>query len=70
MSIIYLLLPASLILASIAVLGYMWATKSGQFDDLDTPALRMLNEDEQIQTTVRKKANIPTTGETLRNNLE
>lgn len=46
MDIIYILLPATLVLAVIAVLGYIWAVKRGQFDDLDTPALRILVEDE------------------------
>ena len=45
MSIVYLLLPASIVLAVIAICGYVWASRSGQFDDLDTPPLRMLNDD-------------------------
>ena len=45
MSIIYLLLPASLILALLAGLAYIWASKNGQLDDLDTPPMRMLSDD-------------------------
>lgn len=45
MSIVYLLLPASLLLALVALAAYLWATKTGQFDDLDTPSLRILGED-------------------------
>ena len=45
MSIVYLLLPASILLAAVAICGYVWASRSGQFDDLDTPPLRMLNDD-------------------------
>ena len=51
MDIIYILLPATLVLAVIAVAGYIWAVKRGQFDDLDTPALRILVEDEVSSAT-------------------
>lgn len=45
MNIVYLLLPASIVLAVVAICGYLWASRSGQFDDLDTPPLRMLNDE-------------------------
>jgi cbb3-type cytochrome oxidase maturation protein len=45
MGIILLLLPASVLLAAIALAAYIWATRSGQFDDLDTPPQRMLADD-------------------------
>ena len=45
MGIVYVLLPLSILLAVIAVLAYLWATKSGQFDDLETPRRRMLGDD-------------------------
>ncbi len=45
MSIVYLLLPASMILAVVAICGYLWASRSGQFDDLDTHPLRILNDE-------------------------
>ena len=48
MEIIYLLLPASLALAFLALLAFSWATKSGQFDDLDTPSRRILIDDEEL----------------------
>ncbi len=50
MSIIYFLLPISLLLALVAVCGYLWASRSGQFDDLDTPPLRMLHDDDEENT--------------------
>ena len=45
MTIVYILVPASLVLALVALLGYMWCVGSGQFEDLDTPPRRMLNDD-------------------------
>ncbi len=46
MGIVFVLLPISLLLAGVALWGYFWGVKSGQFDDLETPALRILFDDE------------------------
>lgn len=45
MEIIYLLIPLSLILLGVAVWGFFWAVKSGQFDDLDSPGLNILDDE-------------------------
>ncbi len=47
MSVIYLVFPLALILAAVAVAAFIWATRSGQFDDMETPAMRMLHDDER-----------------------
>jgi cbb3-type cytochrome oxidase maturation protein len=44
MTIIFFILPITLLLSLTAVLAYGWATKSGQFDDLATPAVRALHD--------------------------
>ncbi len=44
MSIIFLILPITLLLSLGAVAAYSWATRGGQFDDLQTPALRALHD--------------------------
>jgi cbb3-type cytochrome oxidase maturation protein len=46
METIYVLLPVALMIAAIAVGLFIWAAKSGQFDDLETPAVRILFDDE------------------------
>jgi cbb3-type cytochrome oxidase maturation protein len=46
MSVIFIALPASMALAIAAVLAFIWAARQGQFDDLDTPALRASQDDE------------------------
>ena len=48
MSVMFILLPLALLLAGIALLVFVWAAHAGQFDDLDTPALRILHEDSEI----------------------
>ncbi|MCB0336653.1 MAG: cbb3-type cytochrome oxidase assembly protein CcoS, partial [Bdellovibrionales bacterium] len=37
MGIIFILIPLSILLAVIALVGFAYSAKSGQFDDLDTP---------------------------------
>ena len=50
MEIIYILIPISILLAGGAIWGFFWAVKSGQFDDLDSPALDILDHSpEQTQ---------------------
>jgi len=45
MSILFLILPVTLLLCLGAVAAFAWATRSGQFDDLETPAIRLLHDD-------------------------
>jgi cbb3-type cytochrome oxidase maturation protein len=47
MSVVFIVFPLALLIAAIAVLAFIWATRSGQFDDMDTPAMRMLHDDER-----------------------
>ncbi len=49
MSIVYLLVPAALLLALVGLIGFIWSVKKGQYDDLDTPARRILFEDENSE---------------------
>ena len=46
MSVIYVVLPVALLIALGAMAAFIWAAKSGQMDDLDTPGIRMLFDDE------------------------
>ena len=48
MEIIYALVPLALALGLFFLGLFIWATKSGQYDDLDTPAQRILIEDQEI----------------------
>ena len=46
MSVLYIVVPLALAVVAVAVAAFVWATRRGQFDDLDTPAVRMLYDDE------------------------
>ncbi|WP_375548066.1 cbb3-type cytochrome oxidase assembly protein CcoS [Oceanicaulis alexandrii] len=40
------LIPAALVLGAMGLLGFFWAMKSGQYDDLDGAAERILIDDD------------------------
>ena len=46
MSVILILILASLAVALAFLAGFIWAVKAGQFEDTCTPAMRILSEDE------------------------
>ncbi len=46
MTVIYVLLPIAVILAFAFAVMFVWATRDGQFDDLNTPQIRMLFDDD------------------------
>lgn len=46
MSVLYLVLPLALLVVGAALYAFVWSARSGQMDDLDTPALRMLHDDD------------------------
>ncbi len=46
MEIMFVLIPLSIVLVALAIWAFFWASKSGQFDDLDSPALSILDDDE------------------------
>ncbi len=47
MNILLLLIPAALILGVIGLGAFLWALKSGQFEDLDGAANRILYDEEE-----------------------
>ncbi|MDH3316042.1 MAG: cbb3-type cytochrome oxidase assembly protein CcoS [Gammaproteobacteria bacterium] len=46
MEVLYLLLPLSVVLALVIALVLLLAVRSGQFDDLEGPAYRVLADDD------------------------
>ena len=45
MSVIFLLIPLSIVIAACFLAAFIWAVRSGQFEDTYTPSMRMLWED-------------------------
>ena len=45
MNIIFLTLGVSITIAIVFLIAFIWATRKGQYDDLETPGHRMLLDD-------------------------
>lgn len=50
MSVLFIVLPVAFVLAAIGVGGFFWAVRKGQYDDLDTPQIRALFDDDDDLT--------------------
>ena len=51
MSVLYLLIIAALTIAIGFLLAFIWAVRTGQFDDMHTPSIRILfDEDENVSS--------------------
>lgn len=46
MDVIYSLLPAMILLALVSVAVFFWAARSGQYEDMEGPAHRILDDDD------------------------
>ena len=57
MDILYLLIPISLIIMGIAIWVFLWAIRSGQFEDLEGPAHQILMDDDDPRIPRKPKLN-------------
>lgn len=65
MSALYLLIGFSFLVAIGFLIAFLWAVKSGQFEDSYTPSVRMLFDDE-----LKNKPGKPMPEKTNENNLK
>ena len=54
MSAIFILIGASVIVASGFLIAFIWAVRQGQYDDTVTPSLRILPDDTGTDSPKRK----------------
>ena len=66
METIFVLLPLALLIAAIAVGLFIWAARTGQFDDLETPAVRILFDDEEPRRPTTSQPSTTTADPTRR----
>ncbi len=59
MNIIYILIPLGLILLLLAVAAFFWAVRSGQFDDLESPAWRVVLDDDRAPPSADMPETLP-----------
>tara|TARA_R110002096_G_scaffold46895_2_gene125384 strand:+ start:407 stop:598 length:192 start_codon:yes stop_codon:yes gene_type:complete len=55
MSVIYLLLTLSIIVAIVFFIAFIYSVKKGQYDDSYTPSVRMLFDDELVKEDKKNK---------------
>ena len=48
MRILYLLIPMALGVVGVALWAFLWAVRTGQFDDLEGPAYRVLMDNDKV----------------------
>mgnify|MGYP000941112972 CR=1 FL=1 len=53
----YILVPISLILGAVIIYFFWWSGKTGQFDDLEGPAHRILMDDDSTDKLIDKDDN-------------
>ncbi len=73
MEILYVLIPMSAGILAFAVWVFLWAVRSGQFDDLEGPAHRILMDDDEplpppgkMPLIAEKKQGMPTPSPTTK----
>ncbi|MBK6510860.1 MAG: cbb3-type cytochrome oxidase assembly protein CcoS [Haliea sp.] len=59
---LYLLIPVALVFCIIAIKLLLWAISSGQYDDLDKEAWRILADDDPVNTRVKPQDKAPPQG--------
>jgi cbb3-type cytochrome oxidase maturation protein len=50
-SVIFIVVPLATLVVLIAVIAFVYSVRRGQFDDLDTPAVRMLYDEVPAKPT-------------------
>ncbi len=58
MDVVYIMIVVSLIIALLFFFLFINTVKSGQYDDMYTPSVRMLFEDEIVNDKVKEKSEI------------
>ncbi len=53
MTLLFVAIPVALVIAAVAVSAFAWAARDGQYEDLDTPPVRMLIDDAQVPGCVQ-----------------
>ena len=55
MSVIFVLIAVSMVVAGGFLIGFLWAVKKGQYEDHYSPSVRILFDDEEIKDQEESK---------------
>lgn len=53
---LWIVIPLAFVFAGLAIAAFMWTVRTGQMDDLDTPASRILFEDDDTKVDRQEKS--------------
>ncbi len=53
-----ILIPVALLLGVAGLVAFLWSLRSGQFDDLDGAAVRILKDDDGTNGPVRRREDL------------
>jgi len=56
MNVLVYLVPAALGLGLLGLAAFLWSLRSGQYDDMEGAALRVLSDDDVAESHVRRNA--------------
>lgn len=59
MSVIFLLIPLSIVFAVAFLFAFIWSVRSGQYEDTTTPSIRLLLDEKTAAKTDSASANPP-----------
>jgi cbb3-type cytochrome oxidase maturation protein len=62
MTVLLYLIPAALSLGAVGLCAFLWSLQSGQYDDLDGAALRVLDDDDLEPASKRRDSRHPAAG--------
>ncbi len=68
MSVIIILVIVGIIVAGMFLLGFIWAVKSGQYDDMYSPSVRILFDDKPEVVNPTAEENLKTKESDINNN--
>ena len=55
MEILFILIPLGILILAVMVAAFFWAIKSGQFEDMEGPAYKILMDDDDPLDPARQK---------------
>ena len=58
MEILFVILPVALLISVLFLVSFIYNVKKGQYDDLDTPAYRILLEDKKINNKLNEEESL------------
>jgi cbb3-type cytochrome oxidase maturation protein len=70
MSVVFILVFVAIIMAGVFLIAFVWAVKSGQYEDTYTPSVRILFDDPEIKESDQSQKITLEKGKVIKENQE